>query len=82
MLISAGHRSIRYSIYSGDPDGFFRIDPITGAIRSVSVLDHETRSSLLLNIQATSGDPPIYGYTQVSFYYYYYHIFKSTFKAI
>ncbi|XP_044255905.1 protein dachsous [Tribolium madens] len=63
---SGDHKNIRYSIYSGDPEGFFRIDPSTGAIRTASSLDHELRSSVLLNIQATNGDPPVYGHTQVN----------------
>nr|XP_022912562.1 protein dachsous isoform X1 [Onthophagus taurus] len=61
-----GRQPIRYSIYSGDPDGYFRIDAVTGAIRTASTLDHETRSSVLLNIQVKTGDPPIYGHTQVN----------------
>lgn len=56
---------MRYSIYSGDPDGYFNIDPSTGNIRVANVLDHETKPQVLLNIQATSGDPPAYGHTQV-----------------
>lgn len=65
MLSLTGHRPTRYSIYSGDPDGFFRIDASTGLIRTASNLDHETRANVLLNIQATSGNPPAYGHTQV-----------------
>lgn len=61
-----GRNIIRYSIYSGDPSGLFKIDPVVGMIRTAGNLDHETRSSILLNIQATSGDPPVYGHTQVS----------------
>ncbi|CAH1987791.1 unnamed protein product [Acanthoscelides obtectus] len=65
-ILENGHRSqVRYSIYSGDPDGYFTIDTITGAIRTATALDHETRASVLLNIQAYSGDPPVYGHTQV-----------------
>jgi hypothetical protein len=63
----AGSRgSVRYSIYSGDPDGYFSIDPLTGSIRTASALDHEAHQSVLLNVQAMSGDPPAYGHTQVS----------------
>lgn len=58
--------SIRYFIYSGDPDGYFAIDPVSGNIRVASTLDHETKPQVLLNIQATSGDPPAYGHTQVN----------------
>ncbi|KAB0799258.1 hypothetical protein PPYR_07138 [Photinus pyralis] len=65
-VLDSGHHAIRYSIYSGDPDGFFRIDASTGSIRTASTLDHEMRASILLNIQATSGNPPAYGHTQVN----------------
>ncbi|VEN39451.1 unnamed protein product [Callosobruchus maculatus] len=66
-ILENGHRSqVRYSIYSGDPDGYFTIDTITGAIRTATALDHENRASVLLNIQAYSGDPPVYGHTQVN----------------
>ncbi|CAG9854997.1 unnamed protein product, partial [Phyllotreta striolata] len=62
----AGRSNVYYSIYSGDPDGLFIIDGATGIITTSSPLDHETKSSVLLNIQATSGDPPVYGHTQVN----------------
>ncbi|KAK4886122.1 hypothetical protein RN001_002393 [Aquatica leii] len=65
-VLDSGHHIIRYSIYSGDPNGFFRIDSSTGSIRTASNLDHETRANVLLNIQATSGNPPAYGHTQVN----------------
>ncbi|CAG2055045.1 unnamed protein product [Timema podura] len=58
--------SVRYSIYSGDPEGLFSIDLISGNLRTASLLDHETRQSVLLNVLATSGDPPLYGHAQVS----------------
>lgn len=62
----AGSRNtIRYSIYSGDPEGYFSIDATSGNIRIANTLDHETKPQVLLNIQATSGDPPVYGHTQV-----------------
>nr|CAD7585579.1 unnamed protein product [Timema genevievae] len=57
--------SVRYSIYSGDPEGLFSIDLISGNLRTASLLDHETRQSVLLNVLATSGDPPLYGHAQV-----------------
>lgn len=59
---------MRYSIYSGDPDQFFKIGTFSGVIRTANFLDHEAKSNVLLNIQATSGDPPVYGHTQVSLY--------------
>jgi protocadherin-16/23 len=57
--------SVKYSIYSGDPDGYFTVDQTSGNIRVANSLDHETKPQILLNIQATSGDPPAYGHTQV-----------------
>lgn len=57
---------VRYSIYSGDPDGYFSIDPVSGDVRIASTLDHEVKPQVLLNVQATSGDPPAYGHTQVN----------------
>ncbi|XP_053677409.1 protein dachsous [Anopheles nili] len=63
---SGSRGSLRYFIYSGDPDGFFAIDPVSGNIRVANALDHETKPQVLLNIQATSGDPPAYGHTQVN----------------
>ena len=66
IFFSGSRGSVRYSIYSGDPDGYFSIDPLTGTIRTASALDHEAHQSVLLNVQAMSGDPPAYGHTQVS----------------
>ncbi|XP_056635801.1 protein dachsous [Diorhabda sublineata] len=63
---NVGRSNVRYSIYSGDPDGLFSIDSLTGVIATASNLDHETKSSVLLNVQATSGEPPVYGHTQVN----------------
>ncbi|PRD31895.1 UNVERIFIED_CONTAM: ds [Trichonephila clavipes] len=62
---------VRYIIYSGDPEGFFTIDPLSGTIKTKGRLDHETHPFLLLNIQATNGRPPIYGHTQVFYYFLY-----------
>lgn len=61
----SGAGPVRYIIYSGDPEGFFTIDPLSGTIKTKGRLDHETHPFLLLNIQATSGRPPVYGHTQV-----------------
>jgi len=65
FIIVAGSGIVRYSIYSGDPNGYFSIDPLSGTIRTSSALDHETHPSVLLNVQAMSGDPPSYGHSQV-----------------
>ncbi|XP_018787095.1 PREDICTED: protein dachsous isoform X1 [Bactrocera latifrons] len=63
---AVNRNGVRYSIYSGDPEGYFSIDAITGNIRIVNPLDHETKPQILLNIQAMSGDPAAYGHTQVN----------------
>lgn len=61
-----GSRSVtKYSIYGGDPDGYFSIDSSSGNIRIANKLDHETKSQVLLNVQAVSGDPPDFAHTQV-----------------
>ncbi|EDW03443.1 GH10500 [Drosophila grimshawi] len=63
---TAQRSPVRYSIYSGDPDGYFSIEPASGNIRIAHPLDHEAKAQVLLNIQATSGEPPVYGHTQVN----------------
>lgn len=66
---NSGSRSVtKYSIYGGDPDGYFSIDSSSGNIRIANKLDHEAKSQVLLNVQATSGDPPDYAHTQVTIY--------------
>jgi Cadherin domain len=65
LCIVADSGIVRYSIYSGDPNGYFSIDALSGTIRTSSGLDHETHPSVLLNVQAMSGDPPAYGHSQV-----------------
>ncbi|KAH8282937.1 hypothetical protein KR054_010997, partial [Drosophila jambulina] len=63
---TAQRSPVRYSIYSGDPDGYFSIEANSGNIRIAKPLDHEAKSQVLLNIQATLGEPPVYGHTQVN----------------
>ncbi|KAK2720851.1 hypothetical protein QYM36_004658, partial [Artemia franciscana] len=58
--------NIRYSIYSGDPDSYFTINAETGTIRTNAPLDHEIHRYVLLNVAATSGEPPSFGHTQVN----------------
>lgn len=41
---------------------------MTGTIRIANKLDHETKSQVLLNIQAQSGNPPDYAHTQVTIF--------------
>ena len=61
-----GSDSARYSIYSGDPNGYFSINPVTGTIRTDAELDHETRPFVLLNVAAMTGEPPTFGHSQVT----------------
>ncbi|XP_047462295.1 LOW QUALITY PROTEIN: protocadherin-16-like [Mugil cephalus] len=58
-------KGIFYSISSGDPDGYFTVDSASGTIRTALPLDHETCSSLDLEIQARFGSPPAYGTSRV-----------------
>uniref|UniRef100_A0A667YUJ3 Protocadherin-16 n=1 Tax=Myripristis murdjan TaxID=586833 RepID=A0A667YUJ3_9TELE len=58
-------KDISYSISSGDPDGYFTVDSASGTIRTALPLDHETCSSLDLEIQARYGSPPAYGTSRV-----------------
>ncbi|XP_074527695.1 protocadherin-16 isoform X1 [Halichoeres trimaculatus] len=62
---AGGAKEIFYSISSGDPDGYFTVDSASGTIRTALPLDHETCSSLDLEIQARSGSPPAYGTSRV-----------------
>lgn len=77
FLFSDDRNKIRYSISSGDPVGLFKIDPVTGTIKTTLNLDHETRASVLLNVQATSGEPPVYGHGQVSNYEFLYNVHRT-----
>ncbi|XP_030648412.1 protocadherin-16 [Chanos chanos] len=58
-------KDVSYTIASGDPDGYFMVDPETGALRTSLPLDHEARPSLDLEVQARSGSPPAFGQTRV-----------------
>lgn len=58
-------RDISYTISSGDPVGYFTVDPDTGAIRTSLPLDHDAQSFLDLEVQARSGNPPAFGQTRV-----------------
>lgn len=62
---AVGPSAISYSIYSGDPNGYFSVDKATGKIVLAKYLDHETQASLLLNVQAALGSPSAYNHTQV-----------------
>ncbi|KAM8768650.1 protocadherin-16-like [Acanthopagrus schlegelii] len=58
-------KDISYTISSGDPMGYFTVDPDTGVLRTSLPLDHEAQSSLDLEVQARSGNPPAFGQTRV-----------------
>ncbi|CAL8351640.1 unnamed protein product [Lota lota] len=58
-------KDILYTISSGDPTGYFSVDPDTGALRTSLPLDHEAQPTLDLEVQACSGSPPAYGQTRV-----------------
>uniref|UniRef100_A0A6Q2Z7J2 Protocadherin-16 n=1 Tax=Esox lucius TaxID=8010 RepID=A0A6Q2Z7J2_ESOLU len=60
-----GDKGILYTISSGDPAGYFTVDPESGALRTSLPLDHETQPSLTLELQARSGSPPAFGQTRV-----------------
>uniref|UniRef100_A0A3Q3GQC0 Protocadherin-16 n=1 Tax=Labrus bergylta TaxID=56723 RepID=A0A3Q3GQC0_9LABR len=62
---SSTSRDISYTISSGDPAGYFTVDPDTGALRTSLPLDHEAQSTLDLELQARSGNPPAFGQTRV-----------------
>ncbi|XP_058489873.1 protocadherin-16-like [Solea solea] len=59
------NRDVSYTISSGDPGGYFTVDPGTGVLRTSLPLDHEAQSALDLEIQARSGNPPAFGQTRV-----------------
>ncbi|CAJ1065106.1 protocadherin-16-like [Xyrichtys novacula] len=58
-------RDISYTISSGDPAGYFTVDPDSGALRTSLPLDHEAQSVFDLEVQARSGNPPAFGQTRV-----------------
>ncbi|XP_042316175.1 protocadherin-16 [Sceloporus undulatus] len=61
-----GHANgVLYSISSGDPQGFFSIDPRSGELHTSLALDHETQPALTLEVQARSGSPPAYSSARV-----------------
>ncbi|KAM3875515.1 LOW QUALITY PROTEIN: protocadherin-16-like [Diretmus argenteus] len=58
-------KEISYTISSGDPAGYFTVDPESGALRTSLPLDHEAQSTLDLEVQARCGNPPAFGQTHV-----------------
>uniref|UniRef100_A0A8C5B076 Protocadherin-16 n=1 Tax=Gadus morhua TaxID=8049 RepID=A0A8C5B076_GADMO len=49
----------------GDPEGYFTVDRTSGSVRTALPLDHETRPSLELEVQARHGSPPAYATSRV-----------------
>uniref|UniRef100_A0A8C4SW14 Protocadherin-16 n=1 Tax=Erpetoichthys calabaricus TaxID=27687 RepID=A0A8C4SW14_ERPCA len=58
-------KAVYYTISSGDPYGFFTVDPETGVLRTSLSLDHEIQQFVELEVQAWSGTPPSFGKTSV-----------------
>ncbi|XP_077579230.1 protocadherin-16-like [Stigmatopora nigra] len=54
-----------YAISSGDPTGYFTVDPDTGVLRTRLSLDHEAQATLDLEVQVRAGNPPAFGRTRV-----------------
>ena len=61
----SGQKSVKYSILSGGY-GWFEMDAVTGAIASSGTVDREILLSVLLNVQAEAGNPPVYSTAQVN----------------
>ena len=51
---TGSNQVFKFSIYDGDPDGQFRIDPEHGNLYVHRKLDRETRAVYLLRIRATN----------------------------
>lgn len=62
---ATGPEPIFYDIYSGDPNGEFKVDRTTGELLIIKYVDADERTSVLLNVQAAMGNPPSYNHTQV-----------------
>ncbi|XP_060753692.1 protocadherin-16 [Neoarius graeffei] len=58
-------KDVSYTICSGDPTGYFTVDPETGVLRTSLPLDHELQPIVELEVQAQSGNPPAFGQTRV-----------------
>ncbi|TSK49682.1 Protocadherin-16 [Bagarius yarrelli] len=58
-------KDVSYTICSGDPTGYFTVDPETGVLRTSLPLDHEIQPVVELEVQAQSGSPPAFGQTRV-----------------
>lgn len=63
--VTSDGSAVSYSIYSGDPSRNFSIDQHTGSIGILRYLDYEAQKTVLLNIQASTENPPSFNHTQV-----------------
>lgn len=43
------------SLCAGNEEGVFRIDPVSGVLRTVAALDHERRATYILTVQAADS---------------------------
>uniref|UniRef100_UPI00398EB44D protocadherin-23 n=1 Tax=Pristiophorus japonicus TaxID=55135 RepID=UPI00398EB44D len=57
---------LKYSISSGDPNGYFAIESKSGLIRSSKQLDHEAQPFALLTVQSQTSSSPVYSSTQIN----------------
>lgn len=65
FITSGVSKDVSYTICSGDPTGYFTVDPETGVLRTSLPLDHELQPIVELEVQAQSGNPPAFGQTRV-----------------
>uniref|UniRef100_A0A4W3IGZ8 Protocadherin-16 n=1 Tax=Callorhinchus milii TaxID=7868 RepID=A0A4W3IGZ8_CALMI len=55
-----------FRISSGDPYGYFSIEPRSGLIKTSRQLDHEAQPSVVLTVQSQMNSSPVYSSTQVN----------------
>lgn len=66
LSLVPGHPDgVFYSISSGDPHGYFSMDPASGELHTRLALDHEAQAAVALEVQARSGSPPAYSSARV-----------------
>ncbi|XP_075440227.1 protocadherin-16, partial [Ascaphus truei] len=56
---------VLYSLSSGDPRGYFSLDPRSGLLSTQRPLDREQDAELVLDVQARSGSPPAYAQARI-----------------
>ncbi|KAJ7384984.1 Protocadherin Fat 4 [Desmophyllum pertusum] len=66
QTITPRNQDFKFSIFEGDPEGQFRIDPDLGNLYVHRKLDRETQEIYLLTVRATNtATPPLYGHASV-----------------